>query len=82
MNVLSLGEAKDEIKASLNEDYEAWFTALYKLGQEAGLKQEEAKARAEHFLISVQGALVIQRLTDNPLTFENCMEYEQEQFFK
>jgi len=82
LNVLSLGEAKDEIKASLNKDYKAWLGALYKLGQEAGLKQDEAKVRAEHFLISVQGALVIQRLTDNPLIFENCMAHEQERFFQ
>ncbi len=81
LNVLSLGEVKDEIKAILNKDYEAWYEALYKLGQEAGLKEEGAKARAEHFLISVQGALVIQRLTDNPQTFENCLTYEQERFF-
>jgi TetR/AcrR family transcriptional regulator, lmrAB and yxaGH operons repressor len=82
LNVLSLGEAKDEIKVSLNKDYDAWFTALCTLGQEAGLKPKEAEVRAEHFLITVQGALVIQRLTDNPLMFENCMSYEQKHFFQ
>jgi hypothetical protein len=52
------------------------------LAQEAGLTQPEAAARAEHFLIAVQGALVVQRLTDNPITFDNCMEYQQKQFFR
>jgi TetR/AcrR family transcriptional regulator, lmrAB and yxaGH operons repressor len=82
LNVLSLGEAKDEIKVLLKKDYDAWFTALCALGQEAGLKPKEAEVRAEHFLIAVQGVLVIQRLTNNPLTFENCMAYEQKHFFQ
>jgi AcrR family transcriptional regulator len=82
LNVLSLGEAKDEIKTLLQQDYAAWFEALSALAQEAGLIPPEAAARAEHFLIAVQGALVVQRLTDNPLTFDNCMEYQQKQFFR
>lgn len=82
LNVLSLGKERDEIKALLKKDYDAWCKALCTLGQEAGLQPKEAEVRAEHFLVTVQGALVIQRLTDNPLTFENCMAYEQEQFFQ
>ncbi len=82
LNVLSLGDAKDKIKELLNKDYSDWITALIKLGTEAGMTQQEAAVRSEHFLIVVQGALVVQRLTSNMLTFENCMEYEQRQFFK
>lgn len=82
LNVLSLGEAKAEIKKLLNKDYDAWLAALIKLGKEAGLNQRDAKARSEHFLIVIQGALVIQRLTSNRLTFQNSMEYEKKQFFK
>lgn len=82
LNVLSLGEAKDGIKALLNKDYSDWIAALIKLGKEAGMTQQEAELRSEHFLIVVQGALVIQRLTSNASTFENCLEYQQKQFFK
>jgi AcrR family transcriptional regulator len=82
LNVLSLGDAKDRIKDLLNKDYDDWIAALAKLGKDAGMTQQEAELRSEHFLIVVQGALVIQRLTSNVLTFEKCMEYEQRQFFK
>lgn len=82
LNILSLGEVKTEIKELLNKDYNAWLAALIKLGQDVGLNQSDAKTRSEHFLIVVEGALVIQRLTSNPLTFQNSMEYEKKQFFK
>jgi len=82
LNILSLGETKPEINELLNKDYKAWLAALTKLGQEAGLTQAEAKTRSEHFLIVVEGALVIQRLTSNPLTFQNSIEQEKKVFFK
>lgn len=82
LNVLSLGESKVEIKNLLNKDYHDWLAALIKLGKEAGLSQSNAIERSEHFLIVVQGALVIQRLTNNNLTFKKSMEYENKQFFK
>ncbi|NOT83862.1 MAG: TetR/AcrR family transcriptional regulator [Methylococcaceae bacterium] len=82
LNVLSLGEAKDDIKTLLKQDYAAWFAALSALAQDAVLTQTEAEVRAEQFLIAVQGALVVQRLTENPPTFDNCMAYAQKQFFK
>lgn len=82
LNILSLGETKPEISELLNNDYNAWLAALTKLGQDAGLSQVEAKTRSERFLIVVEGALVIQRLTSNPLTFQNSIEFEKLVFFK
>lgn len=82
LNVLSLGETKPEINELLNNDYKAWLTALTQLGQEAGLSQADATARSEHFLIVVEGALVIQRLTSNLQIFNNSMELEKIVFFK
>lgn len=82
LNVLTLGNAKDEIKALLHQDYSDWIAALTQLGQDAGMSRQHAASRSEHFLMVVQGALVIQRLTADALTLENCMKYEQEQFFK
>jgi len=82
LNVLSLGDANPEIKSLLKKDYNAWLAALIKLGMDAGMKQQEAKARSEHFMIVMQGALVVQRLTNNVLTFENSMEYEKNEFFR
>lgn len=81
LNALSLGNGLDEIKALLAKDYHAWLAALTQLAKEVGMNQQEAELKAGHFLIAVQGALVIQRLTNNPLTFENCMVYEQKLFF-
>jgi AcrR family transcriptional regulator len=82
LNVLNLGESKSEINALLNKGYDAWLTALTKLATEAGITQRDAEIRSEHFLIAVEGALVIQRLTNNTKTFRNTMAYEQRQFFK
>ena len=80
LNVLNLGETKAEINKLQNDDYGAWLDALIQLGKEAGLHQQEARNWAERFLIIVEGALVIQRLTSNMQTFEKHMEYEQKQF--
>jgi AcrR family transcriptional regulator len=82
LNVLNLGEPKAEIKELLKKDYRDLLAALCTLGEEAGLEKKLAKERSEHFLIAVQGALVIQRLTNNNLTFKKNMEYEENQFFK
>ncbi len=82
LNVLSLGEKKKEISELLNKDYSDWLDALIKLAKDAGLSKKEAKIRSEHFLIAIQGALVIQRLINNSQTFQNAMEYEEKLFFK
>ncbi len=82
LNILSLGDVKDEINQLLTKDYNDWLDALCKLGKDAGISSKEAQTRAEHFLISVQGALVIQRLTKNVQTFQNVLEYERTQFFR
>jgi TetR/AcrR family transcriptional repressor of lmrAB and yxaGH operons len=80
LNVLNLGEAKADIKKIQNDDYSAWLNALVQLGEEVGMSQQEAKNWAERFIVTMEGALVIQRLTSNKQTFEKHMEYEQKQF--
>jgi len=82
LNVLSLGGANSEIKAQMNKDYDAWLNALIKLAKEKGMSKRVAELKAEHFLIVIEGALVIQRLTSKAKTFKNSIEYEQKQFFK
>lgn len=80
LNVLSLGEAKIDIKKLQNDDYSAWLNALTQLGEEVGMSQPEAKNWSERFVIIMEGALVIQRLTNDKQTFEKHMAYEQKQF--
>lgn len=82
LNTLSLGEAKDEIRISVSNEYFAFLGALNKLGVEAGMSRSDAKVWAEHFLIVVEGALVVQRLTSNALTFPKTLDYEKKQFLK
>lgn len=82
LNALSLGEAKDEIKVLVSNDFNAWLTALKKLGKEVGMSRRDAEIWAERFLMMVEGALVVQRLTGNVLTFENTMDFEKKQFLK
>lgn len=82
LNVLNIGGGKSEIQTLLQKDYEAWRKALVGLAKEAGMNSKTAEKRSEHFLIVVQGALVIQRLICNTLTFQHSMEYEKKEFFK
>lgn len=82
LNVLNLGEQKSEINALLNKGYTVWLDALTKLAEAAGMNHKEAVARSERFLIVVEGALVVQRLTNNAQTFLQSMKYEQTAFFK
>lgn len=82
LNVLNLGDAKSEINKLQNNDYEAWLNALIQLGKEIGLSQQEAENWAERFLVVVEGALVIQRLTGDMQTFDKHMAREQAQFLK
>lgn len=79
-NALNLGEAKDEIRVLMNRDYNAWLDALNKLGKKAGMTRQDAEIWSERFLIVVEGALVIQRLTNNILAFGKSMDYEKKQF--
>ncbi len=80
LNVLNLGETKAEINKLQSSDYTAWLDALTQLGEEAGLSQSEAMNWAERFIVIVEGALVIQRLTGDMQTLDKHMEYEQKQF--
>jgi TetR/AcrR family transcriptional repressor of lmrAB and yxaGH operons len=80
LNVLNLGEAKPDINKLQNADYSAWLNALIHLGEEVGMSQSDAKNWSERFVIIMEGALVIQRLTSNMQTFEKHMAYEQKQF--
>ncbi len=80
LNVLNLGDTKVEINKLQNDDYIAWLNALIQLGKDAGLDEHEAKNWAERFFVIVEGALVIQRLTNDLQTFERHMEYEKKQF--
>lgn len=81
LNVLNLGNTCSEIKELLNEDYNDWLSAIIKIGEQIGLSTNDAELKAKHFLIVVEGALVIQRVTSNPTTFKNSLEYEKNLFF-
>lgn len=80
LNVLSLGEVKPAIQQQLNAIYDAFLYALEKLAQEIGMDAHEAKLWSERFLIFLEGALVIQRLTKNKAMFIQQLQYEQQQF--
>jgi TetR/AcrR family transcriptional regulator, lmrAB and yxaGH operons repressor len=80
LGVLSIGEDKPEIQQQLNVIYDAFLYALEKLAQEVGMDSTEAKLWSERFLILLEGALVIQRLTKNKTMFIQQMQFEQQQF--
>ena len=80
LNVLNLGEAKTEIKKLQNNNYNTRLDALIQLRKEVGKSPQETTEWAERFLIVVEGALVIQRLTNTKQVFEKQMEYEKKYF--
>lgn len=80
LNVLSLGDVNPEMQRQLNAVYDAFLYALEKLAQEVGMSAHEAKLWGERFLIFLEGALVIQRLTKNKEMFIQQLQYEQQQF--
>ncbi len=82
LNVLNLGDTKPEINKLQNDDYCAWLEALTQLGKEVGMSKQEAIEWSERFIIILEGTLVIQRLTNNKLTFAKQMEYEQKLLHK
>lgn len=82
LNVLNIGDTKIEIRELLNKDYMDWVEALTKLGKEVGHSEKEAKEKSERFLVVVQGALVIQRLTNDTKTLKKNLQRERVEFFR
>lgn len=80
LNVLNLGEISLDVKEKLKHDYQNWLSVLIKLGEEAGMSNEEATLKSKHFLIAVEGSLVIQRITNDVDTFKESMEYQKNCF--
>lgn len=81
LNVLNLGDSKTELSQLLTEIYATFLAALSKLAKDAGLNTREAQTRAATFLMLMEGALVIQRLTNDPNTFNNSMANAKKMFF-
>ena len=79
-NVLNLADTKAEIKELLNNDYNDWLSAIIKIGKEIGLTHKEAVFRANHFLIIVECALVIQRVSSDATIFRKNIEHVKKQF--
>ncbi len=80
LNVLNLGNAKPEIKRLLKKIYDGWLQSLTKLGVDAGMSSDDAANWSEYFIVTLEGILVIQRLSDNSHLFENWVAKEQLKF--
>ena len=80
LNVLNLGDVAPDLKQVLSSIYDTFLYALEKLAQEIGMDGSESKLWSERFLIFLQGALVIQRLTKNEEMFTQQMQNQQQQF--
>jgi hypothetical protein len=57
------------------------MVALTKLAKDSGFSVRDAQTRAATFLMLLEGALVIQRLTNDPNTFFNSMANAKKMFF-
>jgi AcrR family transcriptional regulator len=81
LNVLNLGTPHTEINQMLLGAYESVVAALTRLAKDAGIAARDATARATYFMMLLEGALVIQRLTGDAQTFSRSMAHAKKLFF-
>lgn len=71
--VMSLGEADNLFHQQLEASLQRWLNELAKVVEETGVTPEEAIIRAEDAMISIQGALVLVRVTGNTQPFQRTI---------
>lgn len=77
LNVLNFGNVNPVIKSMLKEIYVNFVSALTKLATDSGMDNQQAAEWAENFIITLEGVLVVQKLTENHQLFENWISDQQ-----
>ena len=81
LNVLNLGTPNKKVRERLRKGYEACRDALGDLAKEIGSSDKKARAQAGYFFMLMEGALVIQRLSNDPKTFRESLSHAKILFF-
>lgn len=73
LEALSLGEANDMFRASLQNTMNTWIAAISHVLVEANLPTAVAQQRGTEAAIAVEGALVVSRVLGNTSAFEHAL---------
>ena len=71
--VMSLGEADNLFHQQLEQSLKKWLDELSKVVEETGVKPQQARQRAEDAIITIQGALVLVRVTKDTKIFQRAI---------
>ncbi len=71
--VMSLGEADNLFHQQLEQSLKKWLDELSKVVEETGVKPQQARQRAEEAMITIQGALVLVRVTKDTKIFQRAI---------
>ena len=71
--VMSLGEANNLFHQQLEQSLQQWLNTLAKIVEETGVEAAQARQRAEDAMITIQGALVLVRVTQDTQVFQRAI---------
>jgi TetR/AcrR family transcriptional regulator, lmrAB and yxaGH operons repressor len=74
---LVTGSAREHFQPGLTGAFRRWMQALATMLVEAGVEQGSAKELAEELVVSVQGALIVSRGTDDAGVFRDTLRRQQ-----
>lgn len=79
LDAFSLGGEHADIREHVRASTLAWTGALAEVAREVGLSSDEAQARAQDAVASIQGTLVFSRATGDPTAFQRALRRIPEQ---
>ncbi|MDJ0568299.1 MAG: TetR/AcrR family transcriptional regulator [Pleurocapsa sp. MO_192.B19] len=71
--VMSLGEADNLFHQQLEQSLKQWLDTLAQIVEETGVEPQQARQRAEDAMITIQGALVLVRVTKDTKVFQRAI---------
>ncbi|MDJ0590238.1 MAG: TetR/AcrR family transcriptional regulator [Pleurocapsa sp. MO_226.B13] len=71
--VMSLGEADNIFHQQLEQSLKQWLDTLTQIVEETGVEPKQARQRAEDAIITIQGALVLVRVTKDTKIFQRAI---------
>lgn len=69
----SLGDPGPDASALLRDSADAWIEAFADVAHQSGARRPEARARAQDALASIEGALVVARVTGDTTSFARAI---------
>jgi AcrR family transcriptional regulator len=74
VGVVALGASRDIFAAKVKTYFVGWVDALAAALRRLGDEKGEARRKAEHAVLEIQGALVIARALDDPKVFSRALK--------